>query len=165
MWLGPLYHCPSRTLSAVVNALGGGGVSEQVVDRKTGGLAMPNIHDVNVSVLGFREDGEWCALALEMDLRGYGETFEAATEDLHASIAMQISFAVSKDQPSMIFHPAEPVYFSLFAQVRNDRLHSLAAGQVSTSGPDTIEDEYAVAGLPMPPGHVIAAWEGGGRVA
>ena len=126
---------------------------------------MSNIHDVNVSVLGFREDGEWCALALEMDLRGYGETFEAAMEDLGASIAMQISFAVSKDQPSMIFHPAEPIYFSLFAQIRNDRLHSLAVGQGSTSGAGTIEDEYAVAGLPMPPAHMVAAWEEGGRVA
>ena len=126
---------------------------------------MSNIHNVNVSVLGFREGDEWCALALEMDLRGYGPTFEAAMEDLDHSIEMQISFALSKDQPSMIFHPADPTYFSLFAQIRNDHLQSLAAGHTSTAGADGAEDEYAVAGLPMPPAHVIAAWEGGGGVA
>ena len=126
---------------------------------------MSNMHDVNVSVLGFREDDEWCALALEMDLRGYGPTFEAAMEDLHNTIEMQISFALSKGQPSMIFHPADPTYFSLFAQIRNDHLLSLAAGQVSTAPVDRTEDEYVVAGLPIPPAHVIAAWEGRGRVA
>ena len=126
---------------------------------------MSNIRDVNVSVLGFREGDEWCALALEMDLRGYGPTFEAATEDLDHAIEMQLSFALSKDQPSMIFHPADATYFSLFAQIRNDHLLSLAAGHTSGVGADGADDEYAVAGLPMPPAHATAAWEGRGHAA
>ena len=106
---------------------------------------MTNACDVTASVLGFLEDGEWCALALEMALRGYGQTFDEALEDLHEAMTMQISFAHFKDQTNMIFHPAEPVHFSLFAQARNDRIMALA-----TSG-TAAESEYAVAGTPIPP--------------
>ena len=110
-----------------------------------------NVCDVTVSVLGFHEDDEWCALALEMDLRGYGQTFDEALEDLSESMTMQIGFAQFKDRTDMIFHPADPVYFSLFAQVRNDRIMALArGGSVGQGG-------YAAVGLPLPPAHVIAA--------
>lgn len=112
---------------------------------------MANATDVTLSVLGFPEDGEWCALALEMDLRGYGQTFDEALDDLHESLAMQISFAHFKGETDMIFHPAEPVYFSLFAQVRNDRIMALAKNSPAATS------EYAVAGMPLPPAHVIAA--------
>jgi len=112
---------------------------------------MTDEYSVAVSVLGLHEDGEWCALALEMDLRGYGQTFEEALEDLHESMTMQIGFAHSKGETDMIFHPAEPVYFSLFAQVRNDHMIALAKS-VSPAA-----SEHAVAGLPIPPVHVIAA--------
>ena len=112
---------------------------------------MTDAHGVTVSVLGFREDGEWCALALEMDLRGYGQTFEDALEDLQESMTMQIGFAHFKGETDMIFHPAEPVYFSLFAQVRSDHMMTLAkSGSPAAS-------EYAVAGMPIPPAHAIAA--------
>ena len=120
------------------------------------GLTMAIMQDVAVSVLGFRENDEWCALALEMDLRGYGKTFDEAVEDLYDCIKMQIGFARFKNQPDMVFHPAEPIYFSLFAQIRNDHLASIAAGRASGANLDEVEDEYAVAGIPLPPAHVIA---------
>ena len=63
--------------------------------------------NVAVSVLGYREDDEWCALALEMDLRGYGRTFREALDDLRDSMTMQIGFAHFKDELDMIFRPAE----------------------------------------------------------
>ena len=112
---------------------------------------MTNACDVTVSVLGFQEDGEWCALALEMDLRGYGRTFGEALEDLRDAMTMQIGFAQFKGEIDMIFHPAEPMYFSLFAQVRNDHIMALARNS------PTAEGEYTVAGIPIPPAHVIAA--------
>ena len=116
---------------------------------------MTEADSVTVSVLGYREDDDWCALALEMDLRGYGPTFRQALEDLRETMTMQIGFAHFKNEFDMIFHPAEPVYFSLFAQVRNDHLTALARkGSV-------IESEYAVAGIPIPPPHLIAAEESG----
>ena len=117
---------------------------------------MAIMHEVTVSVLGFRENDEWCAVALEMDLRGYGQTFKEAVTDLHDGIKMQIGFAQFKNQPNMVFHPAEPIYFSLFAQIRNDHLLSLATGRSSGAYLDEVEAEYAVAGMPMPSAHVIA---------
>ena len=119
---------------------------------------MTDVTDVTVSVLGFREGEEWCALALEMDLRGYGHTFALALDDLQDSIAMQISFAFHKGAKDMIFHPAEPVYFSLFAQVREDRIRALAASGPPNGHDDygAPESEYAVAGMPIPPAKDIA---------
>ena len=78
---------------------------------------MTNVCDVTVSVPGFHETGEWCAPALEMDLRGYGQTFEEALEDPNESMTMRIGFAHFKSRTDMNVHPADPVYFPLFAQV------------------------------------------------
>ncbi len=73
-----------------------------------------------VSVLGYREDDQWVAFALEMDIRGYGDTFDDALKELVDLVEKQISFADFKEQSEMIFHPVAPIWFSLFAQVRED---------------------------------------------
>lgn len=106
------------------------------------------IPDPVAQVLGYREDGDWVALALEMDLRGHGKSFEEALDDLSESVSMQISFAHSKGQPDMIWRPAEPIYFQLFSQVRNQLLHE------AFQRPRT--DDYAVGGLPLPPNPLMA---------
>lgn len=103
-----------------------------------------------LNILGYREEGEWVALALEMDLRGYGETFEEAIEDLRELVFMQISFAHFKNQPEMILRPADPVWFSRFAETRQDLLsHMLEPRSLESA-------EYLSAGLEIPPPHVIA---------
>ena len=106
--------------------------------------------DVTINVLGYQEDDAWVALALEMDLRGYGETFEDALNELMDCIASQISFAEFKGQPDMVFHPAAPEYYGLFAQVRGDKLRSLAQFHHENVS------EYQVAGIPIPSAHIIA---------
>lgn len=115
-----------------------------------------NPEDINVqfcgatvSVLGFREDGSWVALALEMDIRGYGDTFEEALEEMAECIDMQVNFSTFKGQPDMIFHPAAPEYFNLFAQVRGDFLRAAATAT------DTSDMEYQIGGIPVPHPHVI----------
>ena len=116
--------------------------------------------EVYVSVLGYREDGHWCALALEMDLRGYGQSFDEALQDLRESMSMQIGFALFKNKPGMIFFPADPVYFSLYAQVRNDRIMALTAvGEDSTETGQ--QGEYAITGIPIPPASVVASRQEG----
>jgi hypothetical protein len=110
----------------------------------------PRFCDVTVSVLGYKEDNEWVALGLEMDLRGYGKTFDEALEDLIDLVQMQISFATFKGQPEMIFHPAASEYYNLFAQLRADRLRFL------TQREEEGEPEYHVGDIPIPPAHVIA---------
>lgn len=108
------------------------------------------IYELTLNVLGYREETGWTALALEMDLRGYGESFKDAVEDLMDLVRMQISFAHFKGQPEMVWKPAEGAWWSLFAQVRRERLEASVA-QTSQD-----EDDYGIAGLRIPPAHEIA---------
>src|SRR5215210_1833598 len=72
---------------------------------------------VVLNVLGYREDGDWVALALEMDLRGYGSTFGEALQELRDLVATQIRFAQFKGQADLVWKSAEPVWFERFADV------------------------------------------------
>ena len=75
--------------------------------------------ELAINVLGVREDGAWCAIALEMSLRGYGETFEAALVELREAVDAQVSFAVQNGNLDQIFIPAEPHYLKLYAGARH----------------------------------------------
>ena len=105
---------------------------------------------VTLNVLGYRDDDEWVALALEMDLRGYGQSFEEALEELGDLVATQLRFAHFKGQAHLIWKSAEPVWFERFADVRRERLNAL----VQNRGPS--DPSYDVAGLVIPPAPVAA---------
>ncbi len=102
-----------------------------------------------LSVLGYREEDEWVALALEMDIRGYGDTFDSAQDDLFDLVNMQIGFALFKKQPSMIFKPSDPKYFMLYQGLREKSIQRF--------GLESEEEDFAIRGMPLPPPHVIAA--------
>ncbi len=79
--------------------------------------------ELNLNVLGIQEDdASWCAIALEMSLMGYGETFEKALEDLYDAIVTQVTFAVQHDTLDNIFIPAEPQYFTMYAEAKREAL-------------------------------------------
>ncbi|HYX25308.1 MAG TPA: hypothetical protein VFC23_14225 [Thermoanaerobaculia bacterium] len=99
---------------------------------------------ITLNVLGYREEDEWVALALEMDLRGYGETFDKALDDLADLVAMQIGFSRFKGQPELIWKAADPVWFERFAETRREYLEALVRES------ELSEPEYSVAGLPIP---------------
>lgn len=110
-------------------------------------------HKVRLSVLGCVEDGEYCALALEMDLRGYGDTPDEALQDLEDQVLMQLSFSLHMtDSLDMALRPASPVWFSRYAEARLDALRNL-----SIPG----DAEYYAADLPIPDAHVIESMKGG----
>ena len=69
----------------------------------------PVLRELTVNILGYREEGQWVALALEMDLRGRGDTFEDAAAELEELIEMQVSFAYFKNKPELILKAADPV--------------------------------------------------------
>lgn len=71
--------------------------------------------EVRIRVLGFREDDMWCAIALEMDLRGYGETLQEAREELFEAIGCQISFAIQHDNLENIWARAPEKYFAMLS--------------------------------------------------
>ncbi len=100
-----------------------------------------------VRVLGLHEDGEWCAIALEMSLRGYGATFEEALEDLSAAIEAQVSFALQYGTLDNIWVPAEPHYVQLYDQARRAGIRHYLVEPDEEFSP---EDEYAAADLALP---------------
>ena len=82
-------------------------------------------HPSSVNVLGFKEEDEWCALGLEVDIRGYGHTFEEACADLTDLITYQISFSMYKDQTELIFHPADSKFFDIFNTIKDRQRYKL----------------------------------------
>jgi hypothetical protein len=101
---------------------------------------------VALNVLGYREDDEdWVALALEMDLRGFGGSFGEALEELKDLVATQIRFAQFKGQPELVWKPAEAIWFERFADVRREHLNALVLHR------EPADPSYDVAGLMVPP--------------
>jgi hypothetical protein len=62
---------------------------------------------INYTAVVREEDGEWVAQSLEMDLQGFGATFDLALEELEELVSIQISFAQFKGQPELIWRPSE----------------------------------------------------------
>jgi hypothetical protein len=110
--------------------------------------------DIVLNALGYREDGEWVALALEMDLRGYGIDFSAALTDLRSLVEAQVSFAILKGQPELIWRPAKAANWQLFSRLREDRLCHLDQERRA-------DEEFYVAGMPIPPPHVVQSLKSG----
>ena len=102
-----------------------------------------SVSTVTLNVLGYKEETEWVALALEMDLRGYGATFKEALNELADLVTTQVSFAQFKGQPELIWKPAEPIWFERFADVRREHLNALVQKR------EPIGSSYDVAGLPL----------------
>lgn len=91
---------------------------------------------MTINVLGVREDDAWCAIALEMSLRGYGERFDEALDDLRSAVEAQISFAVQHDNVDQVFIPAEPHYFKLYADLKRETLKRRLLDREATGLPD-----------------------------
>lgn len=115
----------------------------------------PLYFETTISVLGYREDDEWVALALEMDLRGYGATWDEALQDLRDLVLMQIGFAHFKGQLDMIWKSAEKKYWDRFRRVQRSRLM-----EAITQADPRLREELHAGGLSIPLAHVIAAQSG-----
>lgn len=106
-----------------------------------------------VDVLGYREAEDHVALALEMDLRGYGSSFEAALHDLEEQVAMQLSFALCKHGAvDMAMRPAEAVYFARFAEAEREAIAPRGRGS---------NQEFSAASIPYPSPDDLASMKGG----
>ena len=109
--------------------------------------------EILLSVLVYRSSNVDCcaALALEMDIRGYGDTPMAAFNELQDLVHMQISFAAFKEDPSLIWKRADPIWFERFADAHRQQLESQLLRAHSVAEP-----EYTATGMTPPPPHVIA---------
>jgi hypothetical protein len=108
------------------------------------------IYEITLNVVGYKEHGEWAAIALEMDLRGFGSSFQDAVQNLMELVRIQVSFAHFKGQPEMVLKPAEPVWWERFAEVRREHLDALIRER---SRPDT---SFDIAGIRIPAAYAIA---------
>ena len=65
-----------------------------------------------IKVIGYREDGLWYALGLEVSILGQGETFQEAVSLLEELIQDQIEFC---NENAMSYHyRSEEKYFRLY---------------------------------------------------
>lgn len=105
-------------------------------------------------ILGYfdKEENAWVALALEMDIRGYGETIDDALNELRDLVSAQISFAYAKKDPGLVHFPAERKYFDIYEEVQQKIIHSLLTSQPAAT-------DYVARSLAIPPAHVIKAMQ------
>ena len=82
-----------------------------------------------VGILGYREDYKWIAHALDMDLIGAADTYEAALEELKGLIAIKVQLARDKGDASLIFEKAPENYWHLFDRQRIEQVAALFANE------------------------------------
>ena len=89
---------------------------------------MKGLDSLTLRILGYQEkDGDWAAHCLEMDLIGYGNSFEVACEKLIELIDDQLGFAIFKEQATLIYHPAPARLFQLYEMLVQSRLQHFAS--------------------------------------
>ena len=76
------------------------------------------VQNLQVSVLFYIENGQYAAHCLEMDLRGWGNSFKEAKEELVGMIRAQVSFALQMRDISLLDRPADEKYFRLFRETK-----------------------------------------------
>jgi hypothetical protein len=82
------------------------------------------IFPLSLSVLVYSEEGLRVAHCLEMDLKGRGESTEHAVKELVELVGMQVSFALQRNEPGLIYHPAEKQLFEIFNNLKENALKS-----------------------------------------
>ncbi|MBI5386260.1 MAG: type II toxin-antitoxin system HicB family antitoxin [Verrucomicrobia bacterium] len=81
-----------------------------------------HLHNLQIRVLVCREEGQYLAHGLEMDLLGYGATEDEALRELTQAVQSQISFARQKKDDRLILFPAEKEYFDRWEAARTAAL-------------------------------------------
>ncbi len=106
---------------------------------------MDKICETTINILGFfdKEENIWSAVALELDLWGYGDTKDESLKEIIEAIQAQIGFSEFKNNPDLLLHPAPAMYFHMYAQAQNE---ALQAGVYHNA----IERDTFAAGIPFP---------------
>lgn len=102
---------------------------ESINDGQKGG----DMNTLTVKVLGYFEDGEWVAHALELDLVGTGDSFEAASEELKGAIDAQVSFAIEQGNVDLIFKSAPKKYWTIYNKAQRDTFSRTIGNNNSSS--------------------------------
>jgi hypothetical protein len=77
-----------------------------------------------VEALGFYEDDQHCAVAVNMDIWGYGETQDKAFDNMMDLVQAQIAFAVQTDSMDVLDFSAEEKYVEIYRKARFQQISS-----------------------------------------
>jgi hypothetical protein len=83
-----------------------------------------NIFDLSLRVLVYEEDRQCRARCLEMDLVGSGKNEREALRQLEGLVQDQISFALFKNDHSLIMFPSDETYINRWEEAQQFRLHN-----------------------------------------
>jgi len=97
-----------------------------------------------IEALGFYEENQYKAVAVNMDIWGYGRTQKEAFDNMVDLAEAQISFAVQSDNMSLIEFPAEDKYLAMYKKARFSQI----ASKGGTSTISALKDAVA-ADLPF----------------
>lgn len=81
--------------------------------------------DLQLDVLLYREDGQWTAHCLQLDLVECGRTVEDAESDILDLIRAHIEWALEHDNMEHLFHSAPPKYWKMFMTARRTGTRTL----------------------------------------
>jgi hypothetical protein len=103
-----------------------------------------DLSHLSFRVLGYMsDDGMWAAHCLETDLVGHGKTFNKAISNLIELTEMQVSFAFQTNQPSLLYHPADPKIFDIYNTLFQSILHSFPKRR-------RVKEDYRIGNIPLP---------------
>jgi predicted RNase H-like HicB family nuclease len=89
-------------------------------------------HAVVSRVLIYRDTTQdYIARAIDMDLIGSGDTPNKALIDLKNAIEAQVSFAIQKKAPEIIYFKAEPEYEKRWLEAAKSNIKDLAKGDLA----------------------------------
>lgn len=67
------------------------------------------------------DEWKWSAVALEMDLWGFGNTVDSARRDLEELMEIQYEFAVDRDEMEILDHFTEEKWFQLWDDNKDNK--------------------------------------------
>jgi hypothetical protein len=79
-------------------------------------------YDLSIRVLIYKEDRQFVAHALELDILAYGGTESAAKKELEGLLANQLSFAACIGKPEIVNFPAPQEFFDRWEQANQAKL-------------------------------------------
>jgi hypothetical protein len=85
-------------------------------------------YDLSIRVLIYKEDDQFVAHALELDILGYGDSEDEAKKELKDLVASQLSFASCVGKPDIVTFPAPKEFFARWEKANQAQL---SAGRVS----------------------------------
>ena len=88
-------------------------------------------YDLSIRVLLYKENAQFVAHALELDILGYGNTEAEAKKELEGLLGNQLGFAACLGKPEIVGFPAPKEFFDRWEKANKAQLSSKRAPERS----------------------------------